>query len=368
MDAYPCRTSNAIVSPESSTGSVSVSKPGVAVIGAGYWGKNLVRNMAQLESLVAVCDASEAVRTRIKAAHPGVSVVADLQEVLDNPKVDAVMVVVPSSAHFEVAERALLAGKHTYVEKPIAHGLAQAEALVALAEARDLRLMVGHLLLYHPCITWIKDAIDAGELGRVLYMTCQRVNLGKVRSDENAMWSLAPHDVSVVLHLLGESPCEVSAQGLTYLQTQSGIEDVVFVTLRYADGRAAHIHVSWLDPHKRRTLNVVGTKKMVCFDDMATEKIRVYDKGVAGLDEAPDYASYGDLLTLRHGDVLAPHIPMREPLRAQCEHFLHSIVAQTRPLSDGHNGVDVLRVLDAAQRSLDQGGRPISLNHTEETP
>jgi len=340
---------------------MTVAKPGVAVIGAGYWGKNLVRNMAQLESLVAVCDASPAVRERISGEHPKVNVTDDLQEVLDDPKVDAVMVIVPSSAHFEVAKRALLAGKHTYVEKPIAHAVDRAEELVALAEERDLRLMVGHLLLYHPCITWIKDAIDAGDLGRVLYMTCQRVNLGKVRSDENAMWSLAPHDVSVILHLLGESPSEVSAQGLTYLQTQPGIEDVVFMTLRYADGRAAHIHVSWLDPHKRRTLNVVGTKKMVCFDDMSAEKIRVYDKGVEGLDTAPDYASYGDLLTLRHGDILVPHIPMREPLRALCEHFLDAVATGQTPLTDGVNGVDVLRVLDAAQRSLDQGGVPIAL-------
>ena len=341
-----------------------MAKPGVAVIGAGYWGKNLVRNMAQLESLVAVCDASEAVRERVSASYPGVTVSENLEAVLDNPKVDAVMVAVPSSAHFEVAKAALLAGKHTYVEKPIAHALDRAEELVALADERELRLMVGHLLLYHPCIAWMKEAIDSGELGRVLYMTCQRVNLGKVRSDENAMWSLAPHDVSVVLHLLGESPSEVSAQGLTYLQTNKGIADVVFMTLRYGDGRAAHIHVSWLDPHKRRTLNVVGTKKMVCFDDMATEKIRVFDKGVTGLDTAPEYASYGDLLTLRHGDILAPHIPMREPLRAQCEHFLRSITERTRPLSDGRNGVDVLRVLDAAQRSLDQGGSPVSLGET----
>ena len=337
-----------------------MARPGVAIIGAGYWGKNLVRNMAQLESLVALCDASPKVRDALKATYPTLSVSEDLQEILDNPKVDAVMVVVPSSSHYEVAKRCLLAGKHTYVEKPIAHALEQAEELVALAAERDLRLMVGHLLLYHPCIAWMKETIASGELGRVLYMTCQRVNLGKVRQDENAMWSLAPHDVSVVLHLLGESPSEVSAQGLTYLQ--AGIEDVVFITLRYADGRAAHIHVSWLDPHKRRTLNVVGTKKMVCFDDMAAEKIRVFDKGVSGFEEAPDYASYGDLLTLRHGDILIPHIPMREPLRALCDHFLSAVEDGSTPLSDGNNGVDVLRVLDAAQRSLDAGGTPMPLH------
>ncbi len=336
-----------------------MSGPGVAVVGAGYWGKNLVRNMAQLEHLVAVCDASSAIRESLRATYPGLNVYAELDELLEDPSVDALMVAVPSSSHFEIAKRALLADKHTYVEKPIAHALKEAQELVELAEARDLRLMVGHLLLYHPCITWIKEAIDAGDLGRVLYMTCQRVNLGKVRQDENAMWSLAPHDVSVVLHLLGESPIEVAAQGLTYLQ--EGIEDVVFITLRYADGRAAHIHVSWLDPHKRRTLNVVGTKKMISFDDMAAEKVRVFDKGVSGIDEAPDYASYGDLLTLRHGDILVPHIPMREPLRALCTHFVNAIEKGEHALSDGTNGVDVLRVLEAAQRSLEGGGTPVSL-------
>jgi predicted dehydrogenase len=339
-----------------------VAKPGVAVIGAGYWGKNLVRNMAQLERLVAVCDASEAVRARISVAHPSVRVTADIQDVLDDPAVGAVMVVVPSSKHYEVARRALLAGKHTYVEKPIAHDVAKAEDLVALAEAADVQLMVGHLLLYHPCITWMKDAIDAGELGRVLYMTCERVNLGKVRSDENAMWSLAPHDVSVILHLLGDTPTEVAAHGLTYLQQQAGIEDVVFLTLRYADGRAAHIHVSWLDPHKRRRFTVVGSRKMVTFDDMKAEKIRVFDKGVEGLDEAPDYASYGDLLTLRQGDIHSPHVPMREPLRVLCQSFLDAIDHGTTPLTDGRNGVDVLRVLMAGQRSLEAGGAPMPLD------
>ena len=339
-----------------------MAKPGVAVIGAGYWGKNLVRNMAGLERLVAVCDASEAVRARIAAAHPSVRVTGDLQELLDDPAVDAVMVVVPSSKHHEVARRALMAGKHTYVEKPIAHDVERARELVALAEARDLRLMVGHLLLYHPCVSWLKSAISSGELGRVLYMTCERVNLGKVRQDENAMWSLAPHDVSVILHLLGDSPTEVSAHGLTYLQQQAGIEDVVFLNLRYEDGRAAHIHVSWLDPHKRRRMTVVGSKKMVTFDDMEAEKIRVFDKGVEGLDDAPNYASYGDLLTLRQGDILSPHIPMREPLRALCQHFLDAIESGKEPLTDGHNGVAVLKVLEAAQQSLDTGGVPVRLD------
>ncbi|MEC9072913.1 MAG: Gfo/Idh/MocA family oxidoreductase, partial [Myxococcota bacterium] len=259
--------------------------------------------------------------------------------------------------------------KHTYVEKPITLDVEEAAELVELARERDLRLMVGHLLLYHPCINWLKESIDSGELGQVLYLNSLRVNLGKVRTDENAMWSLAPHDISVAIYLLGELPVEVCAQGFTYLQRRAGIQDVVFLTLRYQDGRAAQIHTSWLDPHKKRQLTVVGSRKMVTFDDMqATEKVRVYDKGVDGtenLDVAPTYESYGDLLTLRSGDVLIPRVPMREPLRSLCEHFLACVDNGESPLTDGQNGLDVLRVLRAAQESLETGGVPVSVGSGE---
>lgn len=338
---------------------------GVAVIGAGYWGQNLVRNMAQLERLTTVCDLSSAVRDRMSGLYPDVRVTDDLDSVLNDDDVSAVMIAVPAAEHFAVARDALTAGKHTYVEKPITLDVDEAAELVRLAERHDRRLMVGHLLLYHPCIGWLKETIDSGELGQVLYLNSLRVNLGKVRTDENAMWSLAPHDISVALYLLGEMPVEVCAQGFSYLQRRAGIEDVVFLTLRYQDGRAAQIHTSWLDPHKKRQVTVVGSQKMVTFDDMqATEKIRVYDKGVDGaeaLDVAPPYESYGDLLTLRSGDVLIPHVSMREPLRTLCEHFLTCVDQDITPLTDGQNGVDVLRVLHAAQRSLDDGGVPISL-------
>lgn len=349
--------------PYRERGTLDVS--GIAVIGAGYWGKNLVRNVARLDRLVAVCDVSPAIRERMSAAYPEAHVTADLSEVLEDARVTAVMIAVPAGEHYEVAKRALLAGKHAYVEKPITLDVAEAEELVALAAERDLRLMVGHLLLFHPCVTWMKERIDSGDLGRVLYLTSNRLNLGKVRSDENAMWSLAPHDVSVALHLLGDRPIEVAAQGFCYLQQRSGIEDVVFLTLRFADGRAAHIHVSWLDPHKDRSMTVVGSRKMVTFDDMsATEKLRIYDKGVDGveqLDQAPAYASYAELLTLRSGDVVIPQVPMKEPLALLCQHFARCVDAGETPLTDGAGGVEVLRVLAAAQRSLESGGRPITL-------
>ncbi|MEZ4269519.1 MAG: Gfo/Idh/MocA family oxidoreductase [Myxococcota bacterium] len=339
---------------------------GVAVVGAGYWGQNLVRNMAQLDRLAGICDASEAVRKKMARTYPNARVTADLDELLADPDVGAVMVVVPSSRHHEVAKKALLAGKHVFVEKPIALKLSDGEDLVRTAEERDLRLMVGHLLLYHPCVEWLKRSIDAGDLGDVLYLNALRLNLGKVRSDENAMWSLAPHDISVALYLLGASPSHVTAQGFCYLQRRTGIEDVVFLTLRFADGRAAQIHVSWLDPDKKRQIDVVGTRKMVTFDDMAaSEKIRVMDKGVDGVDQlnmAPSYESYGDLLTLRQGDIHMPYIPMREPLRAECEHFLHCVDTGERPRSDGRSAVEVLEVLQAGQQSLQAGGVPVALS------
>jgi predicted dehydrogenase len=336
------------------------------VIGAGYWGKNLVRNVARLGRLAAVCDTSEDIRARVAVDHPEVPVSGDLDGVLARDDVGAVMIAVPAPAHFAVARAALEAGKHVYVEKPITLDVEEAKTLVAMAKERDLRLMVGHLLLFHPCVDWLKDTIESGDLGRVLYLTSKRVNLGKVRSDENAMWSLAPHDVSVALHLLGGTPSAVSAQGFCYLQQRTGVEDVVFMTLRFADGRAAHIHVSWLDPHKERSLTVVGSRKMITFDDMSSsEKLRIYDKGVDGvdqLDQAPAYASYAELLTLRSGDVLIPQVPMKEPLALLCQHFAHCVDTGETPLTDGAGGVEVLRVLAAAQRSLESGGQPVALD------
>ena len=211
---------------------------------------------------------------------------------------------------------------------------------------------------------WVKETVDRGELGDVLYVNCVRVNLGRVRQDENAMWSLAPHDISVALHFMGGMPESVSAQGLCYVQPEAGIYDVVFLTLRFPDGRAAQIHVSWLDPHKKRQLTIVGTRKMLTFDDMAPgEKVRVYDKGVSGVSgwDAPNYESYGDLLSLRQGDILSPHIPMREPLRMLCEDFARCVDTGEASRTPGSQGVQVLQVLAAGQQSLDLGGVPVTL-------
>jgi predicted dehydrogenase len=237
--------------------------------------------------------------------------------------------------------------------------LAEARELVELARAQDRRLMVGHLLLYHPAVQQLKAYIDDGELGNVRYIYSQRLNLGQVRRDENAMWSLAPHDISVALFLLDQEPVAVSAQGRDFLR--SGIHDLAFLTIHFANGSLAHCHVSWLDPHKVRQITVVGSLKMAVFDDMAPrEKLRIFDQGV----DFPD-VGYNDLHTLRFGDIFIPRIDMREPLSLECQHFLTCIEQGNTPLTDGENGLAVLRVLAAAQQSLGRGGEPVRLEGLE---
>ena len=331
---------------------------GVSVVGAGNWGKNLVRNLAGLHdvNLKYVCDLDEGVRETMAALYPHATVTDDFQQALDDDDVDAAVIAVDVPRHFELAKRALEAGKHTYVEKPLTLASAESKELVDLADAGGLKLMVGHLLVYHPAVNYMKDMIAGGEVGDPLYLYFHRVNLGIVRQNENAWWSLAPHDISVACYLFDADPVSVSASGHAYLQP--GIEDVVFANLKFADGRMAHIHVSWLDPHKIRKVTLVGSQKMVVFDDMeAAEKIRVYDKGA----EVRSVDSYVEAITLRTGNILIPKIPGGEPLRTECEHFIDCIINDATPRSDGANGLRVVKVLEAGSRSLARGGEPVSL-------
>lgn len=323
-----------------------------AVVGCGYWGKNLVRNFHQLSDLRFCVDSDSGALSRIARQYPDVSAVADFEEVLDSPDVDAVVIATPPYSHADLAVAALERGKHVFVEKPLALSSVDAERTVAAADRSQRILMVGHLLEYHPGVNYLKRLIDEDELGEVYYLYTRRVNLGKVRADENALWSLAPHDVSVALYLLGEEPDEVDATGQAFLQP--GVEDVVFLTLKFASGRVAQIHVSWLDPHKDRRMTIVGSRKMVTFDDMKTqEKVRIYDKGVdRRLDEAPEYETYAELLALREGNILIPRIPSDEPLALECSEFLRAVALGTPPRTDGRGGLAVVRVLEAANAAL----------------
>ena len=332
----------------------------VAVIGAGHWGKNLVRAFATLPEakLLYVCDKNDATRKTLTGQYPHVTVTPHLEEVLADDAVDAVAVAVDAPLHLPIARQCLEAGKHTYVEKPLTLSGEDAQTLVDLADASRLRLMTGHLLMYHPAVTYLKGMIERGEIDP-LYLYFQRLNLGIVREQENAWWSLAPHDISVACYLLGAQPVRVSATGQAYLQPDRGIEDVVFASLTFADGRMAHIHVSWLDPHKERRVTVVGKRKMVVFDDMqAAEKVRVYDKGA---EVKEDVDAFAQAVSIRSGDILIPKIPNDEPLRLECKHFCDAVSRGTQPLSDGRDGLRVVKVLEAGQASLGQGGAVVEI-------
>ncbi len=331
---------------------------GVAVCGAGLWGQNLVRTFDARPGarLLYVCDVSAEVRERMSRLYPEATVTGDMQALLDDSAVEAVVVGADAPHHHRLARAAIDAGKHTFVEKPLTLRSEDAEDLIQAAQERGVKLMVGHLLKFHPAVEFMKRIIREGTIDPY-YAYFQRVNLGKFRPAENAWWSLGPHDVSIACHLFEAEPVEIAATGQSYLRP--GIEDVVFANLRFADGRMAHIHVSWLDPHKMRKMTIVGSKKMVVFDDMeATEKIRVYDKGV---DIKPDVESFAESITVRIGDIWIPKIPSGEPLALECEHFLSAIANDTEPLSDGHDGLRVVRVLEAGAASLAQGGVPVAI-------
>lgn len=327
----------------------------VGVAGLGYWGPNLARNFAGLPGceLRWVCDESEPARERAALQFPAARVTADLQVLLDDPELDAVVLATPVPDHADHAVRVLEAGKHCFVEKPLAQSVADAERAVAAAATAGKQLMVGHLLEYHPGVRKLKELADCGELGDIYYIYGNRLNLGKLRADENALWSLGAHDVSVVLALAGQEPTEAVAHGESYVRP--GVEDVVFCYLRFPSGLAAHLHLSWLDPHKERRFTVVGAHKMATFDDMAIEgKITVYDKG---FDEAP--RGYGEWVT-RSGDTYSPRLPSVEPLRLECQEFLDSISEGRRPRSDGESGLRVVRVLERLQQSLKASERVVS--------
>jgi predicted dehydrogenase len=278
------------------------------------------------------------------------------EHLLKDARLDAIVVATPPQTHHTIALAALRAGKDVLVEKPLTLRPEHADELVRVAEDLGRVLMVGHLLVYHPGVVQLEEILGRGEVGDIRYVYSQRVNLGVVRNQENALWSLAPHDVAVTLRLLGESPERVTAQGAAYLQR--GIEDVAFLQMFFASGRMASVHVSWLDPHKERKLTVVGSRKMAVFDDMQpTEKLRVYDRGV----DVPDYLPYGEALTLRFGEIRIPRVEANEPLVLECQHFVDRLHDRERPRSDGRDGAAVVRVLAAASESLCRGGAPVTI-------
>ena len=325
----------------------AVSSIRVGVVGLGYWGPNLARNFSAIPGceLAWLCDASFDARQKLAAAFPQARESGDIAELYADPTLDAIVLATPVPTHAALAVDVLAAGKHCFVEKPLALTSADAQLAVEGAARAGKILMVGHLLEYHPAVDRLRALVRDGELGELFYIYGNRLNLGKLRADENALWSLGAHDVSVVLHLIGEEPSECSAHGASYVR--EGVQDVVFCFLRFPSGVSAHLHLSWLDPHKERRITVVGARRMATFDDMVLQgKLTVYDKG---FDQ--DTRSWGEYIA-RSGDSYSPQIPNSEPLRIECEHFISCIRTGETPRSDGQSGLRVVRVLEQLQQSL----------------
>lgn len=322
--------------------------PRVAVIGCGYWGKNLVRNFKELGALALVADVTEAGRQTAAGLAPGIPVVAELQSALASD-VAGVVISTPAETHFELVRQALLAGKDVFVEKPLALRADEGADLVRLAEAQGRILMVGHVLEYHPAVVRLHELVRAGELGKVQYIYSNRLSLGKVRREENILWSFAPHDVAIILRLMGSMPLQVVATGGAYVQPN--IADVTVTNLLFDNGVRAHIHVSWLHPFKEQRLVVIGSHKMASFDDVA-KQLMLHDQRVE--------VEKGQPMPIK-GEGEAVEFARDEPLRLECRAFLQAIATRTSPLTDGRSGQRVLQVLGAAQRSLMLNGEPITL-------
>ena len=340
----------------------------LAIVGVGYWGPNLVRNFSMVEdvNLTTVCDLDRARLQLVKKQYPTVNLTTSFDEVIGDPGVEAIVLALPVGVHYEFAKKALEAGKHLLVEKPLCTTTAEADELVEIAAKKKLVLLVGHTFIYNAAVAKLKQLITEGTLGDLYYIYSQRLNLGRVRSDINTMWNLAPHDVSIVLHCREKEPVRVSARGL--IQLQKNIEDVVFLVLEFDDGLIAHIQNSWLAPNKIRKMTVVGSKKMAVYDDVSADaKIQIYDKGIDRKDMTQHMGTYDDFgkfqLIQRAGDLLVPKIDFVEPLRVEARHFVACIKDGLTPITDGENGRQVVKVLEAAQKSLKSGGAYVEIEN-----
>jgi len=338
-----------------------VRRTRIAVIGTGTWGLSHVRTIATepRAELTWVCDVDPRALTAATTTAPGARVTRDVDEVLRANDVDAVVIVTPAVTHADLAVRCLERGRHVLVEKPLALAVTDAERVADAAARAGTTVLVGHLMLYHPAVEYLRKLVNSRELGDIFYLSSVRANLGRLRRDENALWSFGPHDLSMIDYLVPGEPITVTARGASYLQP--GIADVVFVNLELTPTGAsrpvmAQIHLSWLNPRKERRLTIVGSRKMVEFDDCVAEKIRLYDRGY---DRPPDFTSFAEYLTLRNGDIFIPQVSMEEPLVVQMRHFLDCIGDGARPRTDLASGTRVVRLLAAAQTSLERGGTPV---------
>ena len=332
----------------------------VAVIGCGYWGPNLVRNFRSLPTVRVgvICDTSRERLDHIGKLYPDIETTCDFERVIKDDSIDVAVVATPVSTHHTVAAACLKAGKHTFVEKPLAVTSAQCSELIRIAECRSLTLMVGHTFIYTTTVRKIKEIVDAGEIGELMYMNCRRLNLGLLQKDVNVAWDLAPHDLSIILFVMGARPLAVNCQGKAHVS--AGQEDVTNISLSFPNGKFATIQSSWIDPRKVREITIIGSKKMVVYDDTEPlEKIKIYDKRV----ESPrHYDTFGEFqYSYHYGDMWSPFVKQEEPLKMECQHFISCIDTGTQPDSNGHDGLAVVRILEAASASLRSGGGLVKL-------
>jgi predicted dehydrogenase len=337
----------------------------VGVVGCGYWGPNLLRNFKALPNcrVKAMCDASEERLKHMRSLYPDVEGVKDFDGLLNGAGLDAVIVATPVRHHYSLAKASLLAGKHTFIEKPMASSSAECEELIQIARSNGLVLMVGHTFLYSAPVQKITEIVQAGDIGEIRYINSRRLNLGLFQKDINVAWDLAPHDISIILHVLGEKPETVNCQGNAHVTP--GVEDVTNISLSFRHKRFATIQSSWLEPRKVREMTIVGTRRMIVYDDLQTgEKIRIYDVRV---ERPPHYDTFADFhYSYHYGDSYIPHIRQEEPLKTECQHFLDCIESGAEPLTGGDAGLELVQILEAASKSLKQQGAPVPLARQSE--
>ncbi len=333
----------------------------VGVVGCGYWGPNLVRNFRSLPdcNLKVMCDISEQRLAHLKSLYPEVDGETDYAHMLNGVGLDAVIIATAVKSHYTMAKASLLSGKHTFIEKPMAASSEQCQELIEIARKKGLVLMTGHTFLYSPAVRKIKEIVQCGDIGEIRYICARRLNLGLFQKDINVAWDLAPHDISIILHIMGERPTVVNCQGSAHITP--GVEDVTTMWLNFPRERSAIIHSSWLDPRKIREMTIVGSKRMIVYDDVSPlEKIRIFDTRV---ERPPHYDTFAEFHYAYHyGDVYIPYIKQEEPLKNECQHFLDCIRHGTRSLTGGEDGLELVRILEASTESLKKGGAPVSLS------
>lgn len=332
----------------------------VGVVGCGYWGPNLVRNFRALPecSLRVMCDIDQERLNHLSTLYPEVEGTSDFKHMLNGIGLDAVVIATAVKSHFPMAKASLLAGKHVFIEKPMASSSAQCEELVELAAKKGLVLMAGYTFLYSPAVRKIKQIVDSGDIGEIRYICARRLNLGLFQKDINVTWDLAPHDISIIQHIMAERPLTVNCRGSANITP--GVEDVTTMTLSFSKQRSAIIHSSWLDPRKVREMTIVGSKRMIVYDDVAPlEKIRIFD---ARVEVPPHYDTFAEFQYAYHyGDMYAPYLKQEEPLKSECQHFLDCIKHGSTPLTDGRQGLELIRILEAASESLKRGGASVTV-------